>query len=178
MLTLVIELFWLFLPAGVANMAPVIFRRLSFLSCPVDFNKQLKGQPIFGTHKTYHGFFFGILAAIITVYLQRLAGGPILDYALVDYNQINIFWFGFLMGFGALFGDLIRSFIKRRLKMEPGKLWIPFDQIDWIIGSIAFTFFYFQLSYLMFFLALVLGGILHMLANYLGYLLKIKRAKV
>jgi CDP-2,3-bis-(O-geranylgeranyl)-sn-glycerol synthase len=42
--------------------------------------------------------------------------------------------------FGALFGDIIESFFKRRLGKERGENWIPFDQLDFIVGALILSF--------------------------------------
>ena len=58
---------------------------------------------------------------------------------LVDYGRVNFILLGALMGGGALVGDLVKSFIKRRLNVPPGKPWFPWDQLDWIAGAILFS---------------------------------------
>ena len=42
--------------------------------------------------------------------------------------------------FGALFGDIIESFFKRRMGRNRGEDWIPFDQLDFILGVLFFSF--------------------------------------
>lgn len=164
---MIIETFWLFLPAGVANMAPVLFKWIKFLDFPVDFNKKFLGKRVLGDHKTFRGVFFGTLMAIITAYIENIMG-------VFDYNP---FILGFLLGFGALFGDMVKSFFKRQLNIAPGKMFIPFDQIDWILGSGLFALFYIDLTWKVFLTALVMFGVLHPLINLLGYALKIKKSK-
>lgn len=176
-LTLILQSFWFFLPAGMANMAPVLVIKVPFLNIPVDGNKKYQGKPVFGNHKTYRGFFFGILAAIIVVAIQKeLYGSSSLlqTYALLNYSNVNTIALGFLLGFGALFGDLIESFFKRRQNIPEGKVWVPWDQIDWIIGTIIFVYFFIPIPLLVMITGLVLFGLLHILMNYLGYLLGIK----
>src|SRR4051812_27852644 len=46
---------------------------------------------------------------------------------------------GAWIGLGALSGDLVKSFAKRRRGILPGQAWIPFDQIDWLLGALAFA---------------------------------------
>jgi CDP-2,3-bis-(O-geranylgeranyl)-sn-glycerol synthase len=43
---------------------------------------------------------------------------------------------GLRFGFGAMAGDAAKSFFKRRLAIEPGRPWIPFDQLDFAIGAL------------------------------------------
>ncbi len=173
----ILEIIWLLLPAGAANIAPVLARKINFLNYPIDAGKNLFGQRIFGENKTWRGFFFGILAALAVAawqqhaYIYSIVAKSI---SLFDYTAVNIYLLGFLFGFGALFGDLIKSFIKRRCGIAPGARWIPFDQIDWIIGALAFSNYFFDLTIVICLSALVVGGLLHLFINIIGYWLRIK----
>ena len=172
-----LKIIWFFLPAAIANMSPVLFKWINFLNYPIDLNKTFLKKPIFGKNKTFRGFFFGIIMAILFAYIQVLLYPISKPISLINYNQINFILLGFLLGFGALFGDLIKSFIKRQLNIEPGKSLVPLDQIDWIIGSIVFIFAYIQLSSIQIITAVIMLGLLHPVINILGYLLKIKKNK-
>lgn len=172
-----IKIIWFFLPAGVANMSPVIFKFVNFLNYPVDFNKQIKNKPIFGPHKTYRGIFFGVIASILFVFIQGLIYPGTKAISLIDYSSANFIFLGFLLGFGALFGDLIKSFFKRQFNIDSGKPWVPFDQIDWILGAVVFTGFYVKLSLSQIIFAVIIFGVFHPLINLLGYFLKIKKNK-
>jgi len=46
----------------------------------------------------------------------------------------------FSICFGALMGDIIESFFKRRVGRTRGQDWIPFDQLDFILGVLFFSF--------------------------------------
>ena len=102
---MILEALYLMLPAYFANMAPVFFKKVNFLNYPVDFGKKIKGKRILGSHKTFRGFFFGIILAIIVAYVQSLISAEV---ALVDYSNWALI--GFLLGFGALLGDSVKSF--------------------------------------------------------------------
>ncbi|MDD5192995.1 MAG: CDP-archaeol synthase [Candidatus Nanoarchaeia archaeon] len=169
-----IKIFWFFLPAGIANMSPVLFKFIKFLNYPVDLNKKIKGKSIFGKNKTYRGLFFGILLSIIFVYIQSFVFPFTNRISLINYPEENLIWLGFLLGFGALFGDLIKSFFKRQLNISPGKSWIPFDQIDWIVGAVIFVQVYVHISLIQSIIAIVFFAILHPIINILGYLLRLK----
>ncbi len=173
----ILSLIWFYFPAGAANMAPVLFKWLPVLNFPVDLNKKFKGQAIFGSHKTYRGFLMGVVVAIAWLALQSYIYNINPAYAIVDYNSINIWYLGFLMGFGALFGDLVRSFVKRRVGIAPGKAWFPWDQIDFIIGAAIFSYFYISIPWIDILAAIALAIILHPLFNYLGYIFRIKKNK-
>ncbi len=138
----------------------------------MDFGRSWRGKRIFGAHKTWRGLFFGTVAAMITIQLQQS-----FDFNIAQYTGTNILLIGFLLGFGALMGDAVKSFFKRRANVKPGKQWIPWDQIDWVLGSLLFFHFYQPVSLTALIIALLLFGLLHPVVNMIGYHLKIKKNK-
>lgn len=164
----ILKIIYIFLPSAFANMSPVIFSRINFLNFPI--NKKL-----FGENKTYRGLFFGTILSIIIVFLQRISSALFYKIEILNYNEINFFIFGFLMGIGALLGDLLKSFIKRRLKIPAGKPLPVFDQIDWIIGCLIILNFYTKLTIGFIISSILVLGILHFLINIISYKLKIRK---
>lgn len=170
------------LPAYLANMAPVFaqkFGLLKFMARPVDGGRTWRGKPVFGEHKTWRGFVAGVVAAIAVAWLQYfLYPIPVFkNLSLLNYSTENFLFLGFLMGLGSLFGDLIKSFFKRRVGIAPGKSWIPFDQIDFVVGALIFVSPIYFPSWPAVAVILIFSPVLHILANNLGYLLKIKNAR-
>lgn len=173
----ILSVIWFLLPAGFANMAPIIFNRLPLLAVPVDFGLKLNGKEIFGPHKTWRGLAVGVMVAIAIVYIQKGLSGHTASVNLINYSSTNLVWLGFLLGFGALVGDMVKSFFKRRINIKPGRPWVPFDQVDWVIGAIVFTEPIKSLSNKQILIALVVFGLSHPLANLLGYGLRFKPNK-
>lgn len=176
---MILESLYLILPGVFANMAPVLFKKINFLNYPVDFNKRWSGKPIFGKNKTYRGFFFGILFSTLIVHLQAYLYqfNYFRGISLIDYATTSPLLLGFLIGFGALFGDLIKSFFKRRFDIAPGASWFPLDQLDALVGGLLFmSFVYFPPLNIVATL-LVIALALHPAINYAGYLLRIKSNK-
>ena len=165
---IILKIIWLFLPLAFANMAPVIFSKVEFLNVSID-------EKLFGENKTYRGFFFGIITGTIIAVIQQTLYLHTKTISTIDYSQINIYVFGITVSFFALLGDLIKSFIKRKLNIHPGKPFIPFDQIDWIIfGSIGIIIFQkVSLAFLLY--SIVLLFLLHILVNIISYKLKIRK---
>ena len=163
----ILQAFWLFLPAALANMTPVFLRELKLLHFPI--HKELLGH-----HKTVKGFIFGVIVAIIAVYIQKFISYP---YAIIDYSSANLLLLGFLLGAGALGGDAVESFVKRRLRIKPGKSFAPWDQLDWIIGAVILTSFYINIELKLAITAVVLFALLHPITNLIGYHLGIKKSK-
>ena len=175
----ILEMLWFFLPAYVANMMATGSKYLRILDKPVDFGKSWKGVRILGDHKTFRGFIVGIIFSILLAFLQtRLVSINFFNsISLLDYSTVNFVFLGFLLGFGALFGDSIESFFKRRIGLEPGKPWIPFDQIDWVLGGLVFGAIIYALSFWHIVAAVILFPVLHVVINYISYYLKIKNEK-
>lgn len=176
----IVFVIWFFLPAGLANMTPIFAARLPYikrLSFPLDGYITFRGKRLLGDHKTVRGLLSGILVAIGTVYLQQYAFEhvPLVRiFVPLNYVAINPLLFGLLSALGALGGDTVKSFFKRQLAIAPGKSWFPFDQMDYIVGGIALTAFYTQLTLVQYMLLFLIWFLLHPLATIIGYFLKLK----
>jgi CDP-2,3-bis-(O-geranylgeranyl)-sn-glycerol synthase len=81
---------------------------------------------------------------------------------------------GFLLGFGALLGDAIGSFLKRRLGIGRGKPAPILDQLDFIIVALILVSLVVELNWICAVLAIVLTLIIHLLTNSIAYLLGMK----
>jgi CDP-2,3-bis-(O-geranylgeranyl)-sn-glycerol synthase len=163
-------------------MTPPLIRRagfFNFLDVPVDSGRKFKGEAIFGKNKNWRGVIFGVIIGILVAGLQLwlYQFSFIKEIGLFDYSEINILVFGFLISAGAVFGDLLFAFIKRRLKMEPGQRFIPFDQTNYVIGAALFLTPYLKINILIWLTLFILTLLLHIIANRLGYYLKLHRAK-
>jgi CDP-2,3-bis-(O-geranylgeranyl)-sn-glycerol synthase len=164
------------LPAYFANMAPVLVKKyFKFLAKPLDFNKKLNKKPIFGSHKTLRGLIAGIIAGIIITFIQFKLYPYLNSISLIDYS--NWFLIGLLLGAGAILGDLVKSFFKRRVNIKPGGRWIPFDQLDYVIGALLLTAIIYVPSTEVIITALILSFILHIAVNHLAYYLGISKVK-
>ncbi len=179
MVELFLTAFYFTLPAYFANMAPTVAARfgwLKFLDRPVDNGRKFNGQPVFGKNKTWRGLFVGIIAALTIAGFQTFAGQVefFAEISLLDYCQ-SWFWFGILAGLGAVLGDLLKSFFKRRLAIGSGHSWPIFDQLDFLIGFFAAVFWLVRLDWKIAAAAAVLTLILHPLTNLIAFSLKIKK---
>lgn len=172
---------WYILPAYVANMAP-LFAAMAMkdrFAVPLDFNRKLVGRPILGTNKTYRGLIVGILAATVVSCLQTqlYAYASVKSLSLLAYDRVNCAWWGFLMGFGALCGDAVKSFIKRRRDIPPGQSWKPFDQIDFLLGALVFTSSVVALPLSAIVGILIVMPCLKIVVAHAGYLLGLRKTK-
>jgi len=167
---------YLALPALFGNAIPIVTKKLNWfkaLNTPIDFYKTFRGKRISGNNKTIRGFISASLVGLLVGLLQ---------YFLDQQNIIlipffNSFYqfisFGFLAGLSALLGDLIESFVKRQLNIKPGHPFIPFDQIDHLLGFILFTYpmIHWNWNEILFILSF---GIISPITNIISYKLKIK----
>jgi CDP-2,3-bis-(O-geranylgeranyl)-sn-glycerol synthase len=143
---------WYLLPAALGNHNASCGNRLwlpqslksglAKLAVPVDLDAKWRGKEIFGRHKTWRGLIVGVITGMIVAGIQAFLFFNV-DFfkhnTIVDYGKVNFILMGALMGGGALTGDLVKSFIKRRLDKPSGKPWFPWDQLDWIAGAIILS---------------------------------------
>lgn len=167
MILLALTSLYFILPAYVANMFPVFFTALKLpLGYPIS-------ERLFGKNKTYRGIIAGYLGALLILFLQRYLN--LTRISLINYQEINLFFYAFLFGGGAVIGDLVKSFFKRRKGIAPGQPWFPFDQLDFIIGALIFVSPFYLLSWKNILVIIVLTPLLHFLTNVIGYSLRIKK---
>ncbi len=171
---------WFFLPAGLANAAPIFANKIPLLNqwnTPLDLGLHYREKRLLGNNKTWRGLCFGVLIATITFLLQRYAyihfswiehfAGPI------NYGTVSL-WLGPLLGAGALIGDAIESFFKRQANVTSGDAWFPFDQLDYIIGGILLSSLVVRLSPAENITILLVWFSLHLISSYIGFLLHLK----
>jgi CDP-2,3-bis-(O-geranylgeranyl)-sn-glycerol synthase len=169
----------LFLPAAIANAAPVFANKIPGFNrwdTPIDVGKSYRGKRVLGDNKTWRGLCSGTIAGMLTglaVYfiypglVQRFEIAPlvpVLDMAII----------GAALGFGALLGDTVESFFKRQRNVSSGSSWFPFDQTDYILGGLLFVWPVIHLSLRQAIAIFVAYFSLHLVGSYIGYLLKLK----
>ena len=127
---------WLFLPAMLPNSAAVLFGGKT----KMDFGKSWRGKRIFGDGKSWRGFFGGAFSGI-ALGLVLLGIASIWDST--DYWGYGGFWSNVCvivcLSFGAVLGDLMGAFIKRRMGLERGAKAPILDQYDFVIGAFLVT---------------------------------------
>jgi CDP-2,3-bis-(O-geranylgeranyl)-sn-glycerol synthase len=158
----ILQLIYLMLPVYAANMAPPFVRYWPGRVRPIS-------ERWLGSHKTWLGYAFAIVAATAVTLLQwRLdwSGG------LVDYAQ----WagLGLACGLGAMLGDSAKSLVKRRLGIAPGQRWVPADQLDFVVGGLVALAQWVELSRLDVVLVLGLSFIGTVVVNRLAYVVGVK----
>jgi len=181
----ILSCFYFFLPAYFANMIPSLSATLGvfkFLGKPIDANKEFHGKPILGNHKTWRGPVLGSLAGVSVAFFQKwlFNNCPLAQsISLVNYQEINVWLFSLLMVFGAIFGDLFFASVKRRLDLKPGARFMPFDQINYVLGSAVFltVFSDIQINYSVWLTLLITTFFLHIAATQIGFRMGLSKSQ-
>ncbi|MBP9718340.1 CDP-archaeol synthase [Candidatus Gracilibacteria bacterium] len=179
-MNVILESLYLMLPVYIAEMSPVFASYLPWPATPVDNGASWRGKRILGDHKTYRGLIVGLIVAIVIVFIQHsldhiafFDAAGIIDYGALQLRQVTLI--GLMLGGGAFVGDMIKSFFKRRVGIAPGKAWIPFDHIDSTIGALIAALFIVDLSCAHIIVILIANPLLHVLANVVGYMMKVRK---
>jgi len=171
----VIKTVWLLLPAYTPNNFAVLFGG----GTPIDLGRKfIDGKRILGDGKTIRGFIAGVLGGLLVAHLQLLiekfVGFRL--YSKLPYDQF--FQLAFLLAFGAMTGDAIGSFIKRRFGVERGKCFPVLDQLTFLLVAYAFASIspafgvLFTMKILI--IGIVITPVLHLVVNVIAYVLKLK----
>ncbi len=161
--------FWFLVPAYVANSSAVVLGG----GTPMDFGKKWRdGREVFGDHKTWRGFLGAVGSGVFWGLVQNLLSPGSFPWPVLV-----------ALPAGAMTGDLIKSFFKRRIDIAPGKTFPVADQFDFLLGAWLFAWLADPAWFTLIFLpptvvaALVLTPALHVGVNRIGYLLKLKKEK-
>jgi CDP-2,3-bis-(O-geranylgeranyl)-sn-glycerol synthase len=176
---------WFFAPAGIANSSPVFANKIPLLNklgMPIDGGKTFRGKRIFGDHKTLRGFIVGTIAGFLVALLQMLLYTNFSWFnelsSSVDYSDPIVLVMGAALGFGALTGDAIKSFFKRQFSVPSGESWFPFDQIDYIVGGLFASAFFVSLALSQYVTITIVWFLIHPIATFIGWLLKLKDSPI
>lgn len=157
-----VALLYFMTPAYAANMAPPFVRFWRGWNRPIS-------RRWLGDHKTVVGFGAGVTAAVLTTFVQwHLAWSG----SLVGYED----WLGLGLrfGVGALAGDSVKSLLKRRVGVAPGRPWIPFDQLDFVLGALVLVWPVAGLGWADAVVILALSPLGHVAVNHVGYWLGVR----
>jgi CDP-2,3-bis-(O-geranylgeranyl)-sn-glycerol synthase len=175
---IILQALYFLLPAYCANMAPVFATKIwgNKFNLALDFGYKYQGQELLGKNKTWRGLIAGVIVGIMIAYLQAylFQFGFFKSLSVIDYDSADVFVLGFLMGFGVILGDAIKSFFKRRKQLKPGDKWFPWDQLDFA-GGLILSLFVFLPPWYIFLLCLVISPFLPIAANWIAYKLKLKK---
>jgi len=171
---ILVEAVWLAIPIYAANgLVPLIRGKR-----PLDFGKKfIDGRRVLGPGKTIEGFVAGCIIGAVIALVEQLAF-PYLPWHLSDVPLTIVAMspaLGFLLGFGAMSGDSLGSFIKRRLNIKRGRPAPLLDQLDFIIGALLISSIAITIKLEWFVLLAILTPVFHWVSCAIGYLLHVKK---
>ena len=141
----------------------------------MDFGRNFRGRRLFGDGKTYRGFLGGIFAGMLIGIVQ----GILYPYTGLNdpannFTTITYLIRAFFLSFGALTGDLVGSFLKRRINLKRGAPFPIMDQIGFLVFAILFVAYRFTVPAEYILLLLPLTLFVHLGANIVAYLAGLK----
>ncbi len=163
---------WLILPAYITNASAAFFGG----KIPIDRGIFLGKTRLLGDGKTYEGLLKGVSCGFGIGIFQQLF--------FCDYIKLQMPSFGhfpaflvilFCLSAGAMLGDMVGSFIKRRLGLK-GSASLPLvDQLDFVGGAWLLLFLFardwsvktFSLEIII--AVIIITPLLHLLTNYIGF---------
>ena len=179
------DVLWVLLPALIANATATLPRGRG---PAMDFGRTWKGdgRRVLGPSKTWSGFWFGTMFAIpfglLEAYLILIAPPNLAIVPRFGATVVAAVPVVLLLSGGAMLGDALGSFVKRRLGRESGARTLVLDQLPFVlvpvgVGALAFPGVFVttfgSLEALAWLLLYTLG--LHGLFNYIGYWAGLKK---
>ncbi|MBU0635850.1 CDP-2,3-bis-(O-geranylgeranyl)-sn-glycerol synthase [Candidatus Micrarchaeota archaeon] len=161
-----IQIILFLLPLYFANSGAVI----SGGKTPLDFNMRAwDGKRWFGKGKTYKGtvagIFIGTLSAMVIINLV-----PAYTTSIAE----NYVLFGFLVSIGAMLGDIVGSFLKRRINIESGKPLFLLDQLDFLVGGVLLGSIFFVPSLWQLAAMVIITFLAHRFFNWIAFKAQLK----
>jgi CDP-2,3-bis-(O-geranylgeranyl)-sn-glycerol synthase len=153
------------IPLYVANSIPVVIHGKT----PLDLNIKLGGKPLFGKGKTIIGTLAGITSGTLIAAILALLSTHILNL-IPNYIEL-----AFYLSLGAILGDLVKSFFKRRFGIKSGEKWDLADQLDFILGGLLLACITRIPEYWVVIVLLIATFFIHRFTNWLAYIWKLKK---
>ncbi len=170
------------LPAYVANVSALAFGG----GTPLDFKRNFTdGRRLLGDGVTWRGTIIGIIIGTVIAIIQGLIfmyygdiftilPGWVTISGIIPANTIEWLLLGLALSVGALAGDAVGSFIKRRIKLARGKPAPILDQLDFVVGALILASFVVIIPLNLIILIVIISIFLHLAANSIAYLLGMK----
>ncbi|MDP2974379.1 MAG: CDP-2,3-bis-(O-geranylgeranyl)-sn-glycerol synthase [Candidatus Diapherotrites archaeon] len=138
---------------------------------PIDFGKKfIDGKRLLGDGKTIRGTAAGIIIASAAA----LALSAIFPETAL-FLKANYAFYGTLLAIGAVAGDFIGSFLKRRRGIERGGSVFLLDQLGFVVCGLAFGYGIVQPTLLEAIFLLAFTMLAHVIGNRIAFLAKIKK---
>jgi len=163
MRALVERLIAIALPCYIANASPVVAAKILRRTHPLDGGARFfDGRRVLGDSKSVEGFVVGVAAGTLTGVGLSLGG-------LLTPGE------GFVLSLGAMVGDALGSFVKRRMGLEPGAPAPLLDQLSFLAVALAlYSLTFGPIEAPVVAALLIITPPLHLLTNIAAYKLGLK----
>ena len=176
--------------SGLFNMIFCKSSLMKSLQVPMDFDCNfVDGKRIFGSHKTWKGFFgyivFNAFSSILWGSLCNLCNINQYNYFYINHENTILYnmLIGALLGFTYAIFELPNSFMKRRLNIVPGKtsnnwtkiIFVFIDQVDSIVGCALLIWLFYDIGMVIFVAYIIFGFVSHLFMNMFMFKLKLRR---
>ncbi len=149
---------------------------------PVDGGRSWRGRRLLGNGKTWSGLAIGLAAGtffgLMWFFLSQ--SGPLAEtyYATFDFRMTDPL-FGLYLAAGAMAGDLLGSFLKRRAGVPRGHPVWGLDQLDFVLGGLFFAMLFAPGFIILAELAALLAitPTFHLVGNQIAYLTRRKSVR-
>ena len=168
----IIVAIWLMLPAYIPNPSAAFFGGKT----PIDRGIYWGKGRLLGDGKTYEGLVKGFACGFLVGIIQHLFLCGYLNLNLPSFGVFPLFFVTlFCLSAGAMLGDLLGSFIKRRVGLQRGAPFPLLDQLDFVAGAWLLLFLFarawfiesFSLDVIL--AVIIITPLLHLLTNYVGF---------
>ncbi|NHJ39502.1 MAG: CDP-2,3-bis-(O-geranylgeranyl)-sn-glycerol synthase [Asgard group archaeon] len=147
------------LPILIGNTSPMFFGG----GVPMDLRRNwFDGKRILGNNKTIRGFIVGLIGGFLMGLFTKWWFFHILGLE-IPYTV------GFFQGLGAVTGDAVGSFIKRRLNIPSGGSLIVMDQLGFMVFGLGFARIVYAFPWYFWAITLPLTFTVHFASNVVGY---------
>ncbi len=151
---------YVYLPAFLANAAPVVAKNIPGLR---GLDRSIYATYM-GKNKTWRGFLSGLIVAACFAAAQYGMAG-IIPASLPYASLLSALQLGLLLGAGALVGDMTESAIKRLIGIPPGNALPYLDGVDYILGAMLFLLPWYTPSLWGVIVLLIIAPLASLLAN-------------
>ncbi len=168
---MIVRILLLIAPMYFANSCALVFGGGRTM---LDFGKNFyDGRPIFGAGKTLRGFVAGVCAGTTVAFLiAAIFPAQTLLIVKDSWQYVSL---GFLVSLGAILGDLVKSFFKRRAGILQGKDLLLVDQLDFVAGGVILGLSYYAPTLVEIGLIAMLTVIVHRASNFAAFKLSLKK---
>lgn len=162
-----IRIFLILAPMYFANSCAMILGGKT----PIDLNKKFfDKKPLLGKGKTIKGTIGGISIGVMACFVV-FAIAPETTKLLTN----NYLLYGLFASIGAIAGDAIGSFLKRRMNLKRGAKVHLLDQLDFIAGGMAFGLMVYAPTIWEILFTAIFTIVFHKFANIVAHKAKIKK---